>query len=351
MQCPVLAVALYVAVAQFYDVEARLALARSLDLGPADALLDLGSSAGSFVLAAASLGAIGRDIDVLVATNNGVTDRSSSTLLTAPAAWEELLPLRRVFPTFARFRPSARTGGLVVERAARFAHWLTVQPQTGMRHMLQLTLKAVTQPEVPAAASAEMRGLMRQALPMALVRLPAQQASKPAGCVGLHALEVHTPRHCVRATELEAELSVAGKYTQGLLMREWAACDEDEDVVSMALTAVRRLIERHGVRHADVGMLHVASESLLDRSKSIKSHLMSLFEPHGCTNVEGVDGYHACYGGTAALFACTNWVESSAWDGRWAIAVCTDVSDAPKQYPFMNGAACVAMLVLSLIHI
>ena len=33
MQCPVLAVALYVAVAQFYDVEARLALARSLDLG------------------------------------------------------------------------------------------------------------------------------------------------------------------------------------------------------------------------------------------------------------------------------------------------------------------------------
>ncbi|KAH8098449.1 WSC domain-containing protein [Aureococcus anophagefferens] len=69
--------------------------------------------------AAASLGAIGRDIDVLVATNNGVTDRSSSTLLAGQGAWEELLPLRRLFPTFARFRPSARTGGLVVEREAR----------------------------------------------------------------------------------------------------------------------------------------------------------------------------------------------------------------------------------------
>ena len=34
-------------------------------------------------------------------------------------------------------------------------------------------------------------------------------------------------------------------------------------------------------------MLVVGSESLLDRSKSIKSQLMSLFEPHGCTNVEG----------------------------------------------------------------
>ena len=105
----------------------------------------------------------------------------------------------------------------------------------------------------------------------------------------------------------------------------------------MALTVLRRLIERHGVQHSDVGMLQVSSESLLDRSKSIKSHLMALFEPHGCTNIEGVDNYHACYGGTAALFTCTNWVESSVWDGRWAIIVSTDVSDAPKQYPFMNG--------------
>ena len=88
----------------------------------------------------------------------------------------------------------------------------------------------------------------------------------------------------------------------------------------------------------------VGSESLLDRSKSIKSHLMALFPP-GCANVEGVDAYQACYGGTAALLACTNWVGSEAWDGRWAVCVCTDVSDAPAQYPFMNGAACVAMLV------
>ena len=153
------------------------------------------------------------------------------------------------------------------------------------------------------------------------------------------------PRHAVSAAELETAHGVPGKYTVGLRMAEWAACDEDEDVVSMALTAVRRLVEAQGLRYEDVGMLQVGTESLLDRSKSVKSHLMALFAPHGCANVEGIDCYHACYGGTAALLACANWVESSAWDGRWAIAVCTDVSDAPKQYPFMNGAACVAMLV------
>ena len=68
-------------------------------------------------------------------------------------------------------------------------------------------------------------------------------------------------------------------------------------------------------------------------------------EDDACADVEGVDTYHACYGGTAALLACSNWAESRAWDGRWAIAVCTDVSDAPAQYAFMNGAAAVAVLV------
>jgi len=96
---------------------------------------------------------------------------------------------------------------------------------------------------------------------------------------GIHALEVYVPRHCVSAAELERTYKVEGKYTIGLMMREWAACDEDEDVVSMALTVVHRLMERYGVGHGDVGMLQVGSESLLDRSKSIKTHPKSAAVP------------------------------------------------------------------------
>ena len=66
-----------------------------------------------------------------------------------------------------------------------------------------------------------------------------------------------THRHAVDAAELEAAHDVPGKYTEGLMMREWSACDEDEDVVTMALTAVRRLVERCGVRWEDIGMLQV----------------------------------------------------------------------------------------------
>ena len=103
---------------------------------------------------------------------------------------------------------------------------------------------------------------------------------------GIHAIEVYVPRHCVQADALEVEHDCKGKYTDGLQMRQWGACDEDEDVVSMARTAVRRLVEKQGLAWEDIGMLNVGTESLLDRSKSIKSHLMDLFPP-GVVGVEG----------------------------------------------------------------
>lgn len=52
--------------------------------------------------------------------------------------------------------------------------------------------------------------------------------------------------------------------------------------------------------------------------------LMLNMQKHGNTDIEGVDSTNACYGGTAALFNCVNWVESSSWDGRYGLVVCTD---------------------------
>jgi hydroxymethylglutaryl-CoA synthase len=46
---------------------------------------------------------------------------------------------------------------------------------------------------------------------------------------------------------------------------------------------------------------------LIDKSKSVKSVLMKLFEASGNSDVEGVDSTNACYGGTAAMFNCVAW--------------------------------------------
>lgn len=67
--------------------------------------------------------------------------------------------------------------------------------------------------------------------------------------------------------------------------------------------------------YSDIGRLEVGTETLVDKSKSIKSMLMRLFHNSNNNNVEGVDSTNACYGGTAALFNSIAWLESSAWDG------------------------------------
>ncbi len=92
--------------------------------------------------------------------------------------------------------------------------------------------------------------------------------------------------------------------------------------------------------------MEVGTETLLDKSKSVKSVLMQLFAPSGNTNVEGVDTVNACYGGTNALFNAVNWIESSAWDGRDAIVVAGDIALYKKGNARpTGGAGCVAMLV------
>ena len=53
----------------------------------------------------------------------------------------------------------------------------------------------------------------------------------------------------------------------------------------------------------------------------------------GNTDIEGADNTNACYGGTAALLNCLNWVDSSGWDGRYAICVAADVAVRAQSSP------------------
>nr|V5XYR2.1 RecName: Full=Hydroxymethylglutaryl-CoA synthase-like protein AKT4-1; AltName: Full=AK-toxin biosynthesis protein 4-1 [Alternaria alternata]BAO10625.1 hydroxymethylglutaryl-CoA synthase [Alternaria alternata] len=118
------------------------------------------------------------------------------------------------------------------------------------------------------------------------------------------------------------------------------------DACSFALTAVSSLLRKYSIDPRRIGRLEVGTESLVDKSKSIKSFVMQLFEESGNFDIEGVDTVNACYGGTNALFNAVNWVESSAWDGRDAIVVASDISLYGKGNARpTGGAGCVAMLV------
>ena len=106
------------------------------------------------------------------------------------------------------------------------------------------------------------------------------------------------------------------------------------------------LLKKYNVDPRSVGRLDVGTESIIDKSKSVKTILMDLFAPSGNYDIEGIDSKNACYGGTAALFNCINWVESASWDGRYAVMVAGDIAVyAEGSARPVGGAGAVALLI------
>lgn len=165
--------------------------------------------------------------------------------------------------------------------------------------------------------------------------------------VGILAVELIFPSQYVDQTELEQFDGVStGKYTIGLGQQRMGFCSDREDIHSLCLTVVANLLERHTIPHARIGRLEVGTETIVDKSKSVKTVLMQLFEPHGVTDIDGIDTTNACYGGTSALFNAINWIESSSWDGRLALVVCADIAVyAQGSARPTGGAGAVAMLI------
>jgi len=158
-------------------------------------------------------------------------------------------------------------------------------------------------------------------------------------------MDVYFPHRYVAQADLEeADGIPKGKYEIGLGQERMSFVGDREDVNSIMMTAVSSLLTKFGIAPEQIGRLEVGTETLIDKSKSAKTHLMDLLG--GNTNVEGCTSLNACYGGTAALLNSVAWVESSAWDGRYALVVCGDIAVYEKgpARP-TGGCGAVAMLI------
>lgn len=165
--------------------------------------------------------------------------------------------------------------------------------------------------------------------------------------IGIISIAAYFPKTYVSQEDLEKFDQVdSGKYTKGLMQDKMGFCTDLEDINSIALTVTKRLIDQSGVSVNDIGYLEVGTETILDKSKSVKTVLMDLFEASGNTDVEGVDTTNACYGGTAALFHAIDHCSSPQWDGRLAIVVAADIAvyDKGNARP-TGGCGAIAMLI------
>jgi hydroxymethylglutaryl-CoA synthase len=167
------------------------------------------------------------------------------------------------------------------------------------------------------------------------------------GEFGILALQVYFPQWYVDQSELEIHDNVSsGKYTVGLGQCTMAFCHPDEDVVSMAKSVVEKLLFDYGIDAEAIGRIEVGSESNPDKSKSIKSHIVGMY-PEAWKGCGGSDCIGACFGGTAALLNSLNWLESSEWNGKYALVVMSDIAAYEKWSPARptGGAGAIALLL------
>ena len=120
---------------------------------------------------------------------------------------------------------------------------------------------------------------------------PSQSCSDP----GVLTFEYYCPSHCTSVVELEEYHGCKGQYTVGRGQESVTFCGDDEDTVSIAKSALTRLMMRCELNYEEIGRLEVGTESQVDRAKSIKSFLMEQFEAQGVFDVKVVDTYNACY--------------------------------------------------------
>jgi hydroxymethylglutaryl-CoA synthase len=99
--------------------------------------------------------------------------------------------------------------------------------------------------------------------------------------VGILAIEIYFPPLYVAQEDLEvfdASNNVTkGKYTEGLGQLAMSFVNDREDINSISLTCVNNLLLKNNITKDMIGRLEVGTETVIDKSKSLKTVLMMLF--------------------------------------------------------------------------
>ena len=164
--------------------------------------------------------------------------------------------------------------------------------------------------------------------------------------IGIDAIALAVPEGYLELAELAEVRGVpAGKYVDGLGVRQMSVAKAHEDPVALATNAARRVLKLSGVAPSTIGMCIVGTETAVDHSKPIAAWVHRLCElPQNCRSFETK---HACFGGTAGLMNAIDWIASGSARGRKALVICTDIARyglASAGEP-TQGAGAVAMII------
>ena len=116
----------------------------------------------------------------------------------------------------------------------------------------------------------------------------------------------------------------------------------------MCLTVLDQLIKKNNISLSQISRIEVGTETLIDKSKSVKTHLMDLFKDSSNNDIEGITVINACYGGISALLNSFNWLYSEFYDKKYAIVICGDIASYSKGSARPTGGAGTIGILLGL---
>ena len=167
--------------------------------------------------------------------------------------------------------------------------------------------------------------------------------------MGIIDIQIYFPKYYISQYELEEYDKVPhGKYTVGLGQTNMSFVDDNEDINSMCLTVLDKLIKKNNISLSQISRIEVGTETLMDKSKSVKTHLMDLFKNSSNSDIEGITVINACYGGISALLNTFNWLFSKYYDKKYAIVICGDVASYAKGPARPTGGAGTIGILLGL---
>eukprot|EP01084_Bolivina_argentea_P179433 310060_1 len=176
--------------------------------------------------------------------------------------------------------------------------------------------------------------------------MDSKHSEESKSSVGIVSMECYFPKLYISQSEFEKYNDVSsGKYTIGLGQTSMSFTSDREDICSICLTVLSNLLNKNSISYLDIGWICVATETIIDHSKSISSSLQELFLNSGNNSIEGIDVKHACYGGTFALFTAFDRINSKYWDGKYCIVISADIAEY-KQGPARCTGGCGAIALL-----
>lgn len=171
--------------------------------------------------------------------------------------------------------------------------------------------------------------------------------------VGISAMSLYLPRLRVPLEDWCAWTNNPWEKVQNVVGRSFRVCAPDENVYTMAASAVLRLIRNNDIDPQRIGFLGLGTESSTDNAAGaviVRGMVDKALEVQGLPrlsrNMEVPEFKHACLGG---IYGLKNALRYVSFDGaeRQAIVVSADVAEYERGSTGeqTQGAGAVAMLV------